>query len=69
MKTKKYPRICDNCKYFDKWPEEDDGTDLILTLTNGICRRYPYPKAKRNEEWCGEFAIMRDPRVCEEDTE
>lgn len=67
MKAKNYPRICDNCKWFDKWEEDD--TDLALSLSNGICRRYPYPKAKRSKEWCGEFAIMRDPRVCEEATD
>ena len=67
MKAKKYPRICDNCKYFDNWPEDDP--DIEWTMHAGTCRRYPYGKAKTTHDWCGEFAIMRDPRVCEEDTE
>lgn len=65
MKAKKYPRICANCKYFVEWSEDE--TDWALH--DGECRRYPETKYKHKESWCGEFAIMRDPRVCEEDTE
>ena len=67
MKAKKYPRICDNCKYFDKWPEDDP--DIEWSICEGTCRRYPQTVGKSKNDWCGEFAIMRDPRVCEEDAE
>lgn len=67
MKAKNYPRICDNCKYFDRWPEDD--TDIDQLFHNGECHRYPQTMLKTKDDWCGEFAIMRDPRVSEEDAE
>ena len=67
MKAKNYPRICDNCKYFERWPEDDKDIDQLFH--NGECHRYPQIILKTKEDWCGEFAIMREPRVCEEDTD
>lgn len=70
MNSKSYPRICDNCKWFDKYPEDDtkaNSSEIMIfhigMLTDGDCRRYPDPYPKRKKDWCGEFAIMRDPRV------
>ena len=68
MKVKKYPRICDNCKYFDKLPE-DDPYNIDWPMHDGECHRYPETRYKCKESWCGEFAIMKDPRVCEEDAD
>ena len=51
MTRKDYPRICANCKYFDE--------------CCNLCKRYPETYIKTNDSWCGEFAIVREPKVYE----
>lgn len=76
MNGKNYPRICDNCKWFDKYPEEDSEATSskmpvfhLAMFHDGDCRRYPTSYPKKKTAWCGEFAIMRDPRVEKIETE
>lgn len=67
MKTSTCPRICANCKWWV--PNRDDGDSYS---DDGLCHRYP-PVAFDDEygmfpmtdcdEWCGEYAVTRHPRV------
>lgn len=69
MEKKVAPRICANCK----WSEEADFFEGEYMACE--CHRYPptalshldyavFPKVRR-EATCGEFAIMKHPRVFE----
>ena len=62
MNRKEYPRICGNCKYF-KRHELGKG---IAYLSDGRCKRFPEPIAKDDADWCGEFAIVREPQIHKE---
>lgn len=70
MRSSDYGRVCANCKW---WVPRDE--DSVEYSTDGTCRRYPpnagceggwyYPETDAGE-WCGEFAIMRCPRISTE---
>ena len=61
MNARNYPKICANCKWYEKEPQ--------LFETAGACHRYPDKTYKDDNHWCGEFAIMREPRVVKEGVE
>lgn len=70
MRTSDYPRICANCKWWE--PSVDNG---VRCSQVGACHRYPpvveecgqmgrFPSTFEDCR-CGEYAIMRQPRVTE----
>lgn len=74
MRASDYPRICANCKWWDvdEWPCRVDiggchryPPSIISpehSYTNGEPDLVYFP-ATNGDGWCGEFAIMRQPRV------
>lgn len=68
MRASDYPRVCANCKWWV--PNRDDGDSYS---DDGTCHRYPpkfeydpgsyYFPETDDDMWCGEFAIMRHPRI------